>query len=179
MKHLKLFEDFENSTAVTYAADQNNEHDPTWTEGWEKFLPESFTIIKGNEKFTRYKGNIMQHADMIQMMYEPKSEPWGQPDDLEFDLYVVQSGQDIRINVDITFGDLVTSEFSIESPNKVKVIEYTSFDAKFDPSNTAFAFTEESLQNLIAFFNKLDTRFELTRDKFNFLDDNPYSYQPD
>lgn len=164
MRHLKLFEDFE--------------IDPSWTEGWKKFLPESLTIIKGDKTFVRYKSNIMDHSDMIQIMYSPKDEEWGEPDDLEFDLYIVKDGS-IRINVDITFGDLMVSEFSIQSPNKVKVVEYTSYNAKFDPSDTTFAFTEESLQSLISFFNKLDDRFQLTRDKFNFLDNDPNSYAPD
>jgi hypothetical protein len=119
----------------------------------------------------------MNHADMVQIMYEPKDESWGDPDDLEFDMYFVMDGN-IRVDIDITFGDLMVSEFSLESPNKVSVIEYTSYGSKFDPTNTVFAFTEESLQDLINFFNHVDNRFELTRDKFNFLDADPYSYQP-
>jgi hypothetical protein len=102
----------------------------------------------------------------------------GEPGDLQFDLYFVNMDGKIRIDVDITFGELQVSEFSIESPNKVEVIEYTSYGSKFDPSNTVFAFTEESLQDLISFLNHIDDRFEITRDKFNFLDADPYSYQP-
>jgi len=162
MKFIKLFEEYNGS----------------YHEDWVKYLPESFTFIKGDETYTRYKtNNIMNHADMVQIMYEPKGEPWGEPDDLEFDMYFVMDGN-IRVDIDITFGDLMVSEFSLESPNKVSVIEYTSYGSKFDPTNTVFAFTEESLQDLINFFNHVDNRFELTRDKFNFLDADPYSYQP-
>lgn len=161
MKYLKLFEEYNGS----------------YNEDWVKYLPESFTFIKGDETYTRYKtDNIMNHADMVQIMYEPMGENWGNPDDLQFDLYFVMDGT-IRIDVDITFGDLVVSEFTVESPNKVEVVEYTSYGSKFDPSNTVFAFTEESLQDLIGFLNHVDNRLELTRDKFNFLDANPYSYQ--
>lgn len=162
MRYIKLFEEYNGS----------------YHEDWTKFLPESFTFIKGDETYTRYKtDNIMNHADMVQIMYEPKGENWGDPDDLQFDLYFSMNGS-IRIDVDITFGDLMVSEFSIESPNKVDVIQYTSYGSKFDMSNTVFAFTEESLQSLIKFLNGVDSRLELTRDKFNFLDANPYSYQP-
>ena len=163
MKYLKLFENF---------------YDPTWVTTWEKYLPESFTIIQGDKKHTRYRtNNEMEHSDMIQIMYEPKDEEWGVADDLEFDLYFVMDGN-MRINVDITFGDEMVSEFSVETPNTVKVIQYTSYGSKFDPSNTVFAFTEESLQDLINFLNKIDGRFKLTRDKFNFLDQNPDNYTP-
>ena len=162
MRFIKLFEEYNGS----------------YHEEWFKHLPESFTFIKGDKTYIRYKtNNIMNHADMVQIMYESKSSEWGEPDDLQFDLYFVMDGT-IRIDVDITFGDLVVSEFSVESPNKVDVVEYTSYNSKFDPSNTVFAFTEKSLQDLIQFLNQIDDRLELTRDKFNFLDANPYSYQP-
>lgn len=163
MIYIKLFEEYNGS----------------YHEDWAKYLPESFTFTKGDKTYTRYKtNNIMNHADMVQIMYEPKGEPWGEPDDLEFDMYFVMDGT-IRVDIDITFGDLVVSEFSLESPNKVSVVEYTSYGSKFDPTNTVFAFTEQSLQDLISFLNHVDNRFELTRDRFNFLDANPYSYQPD
>ena len=42
-------------------------------------------------------------------------------------------------------------EFSVEEPNIVDVIEYTSYGSKFDPSDTVFALTDESLQKFINF----------------------------
>jgi hypothetical protein len=162
MKFIKLFE----------------EHNILYNESWKKYLPQSFTFIKGNKKYTRYQtNNIIKNADMVQIIYGTKGEKWGEPEDLQFDLYFVMDGT-IRIDIDITFGDLVVSEFSVESPDKVKVVEYTSYNSKFDPSNSVFAFTEESIQQLIKLLNSLDDRLSLTRNNFNFLDSNPHNYKP-
>ena len=60
-------------------------------------------------------------------------------------------------------------EFSIESPNKIKVIQYTSYHSKFDRSNTVFALVDDSLQSFINFLNRFDG-MKLKREDFKFLD---------
>lgn len=49
----------------------------------------------------------------------------GEPDTLEFDMHFVKN-QDgtLKILVDITYGDSMVSEFSVQQPNKVDVMEY-------------------------------------------------------
>jgi hypothetical protein len=60
-------------------------------------------------------------------------------------------------------------EFSLEVPNKVSVIEYTSWRSKADPSNTVFALEDKSLLEFVNFLNKF-TGFELKVSDFKFLD---------
>ena len=54
-------------------------------------------------------------------------------------------------------------------PNKVHVIEYTSWKSKTDPSNTVFALADKSLKEFVDFLNKF-SGFELTVNDFKFLD---------
>ena len=79
---------------------------------------------------------------------------WGLSDTLEFDLYFLKPYQSkgIKIDVDISWGNFMESEFSIQS-DKVSVIQCTTKDSKFDPTNTVFAFDDSSLDKLVKFFN--------------------------
>ena len=143
---------------------------PYYDPKWERILPEELTVIKGyddkveNHKFT--KGNVMLDSGMIQITYD--NDEVGFPNTLEFDIYISKS-IDIRLDVDITWGDLVACEFSIEG-NKVNVIQHTSKNSKFDPSNTVFAFTKDSLDKIVNMFNKFD-HVSITSNDLKFLDD--------
>ena len=138
---------------------------------WESLLPNKITIIKDGEHILT-KGNIMLNANMLQITYS--SDEVGYPSTLEFDIYIVNNGS--RLDIDITYGDLVTSEFSIDAPNKVTIGEYTSYHSKFDPSNTVFALSSESLSSFVNFLNKFDGIRTSTSD-FKFLDKND-NYDP-
>jgi len=127
----------------------------------------------GEHKFK--VGNIMKHADMVQVTYENESEEWGAPSTLEFDFYFSEDPE-MRMDIDITWGDAMACEFYVNSPNKVGVIEYTSFRSKTDPSNTIFALDDKSLHLFIDFLNRFDG-FKLDVSQFNFLDKND-NYQP-
>lgn len=149
---------------------------------WDKISPEYLTVIKDGRNTKFHCGNIMKNFDMVQVTYDTvPGEIWGVPDTLEIDVYFVKPGgkmnKSLRLDIDITYGNLVASEFSITSPNKVSVIEYTSYHSKFDPSNTVFAFDEESIDRLIKFFNTFN-EINVSRDQFNFLDKDPNSYYP-
>jgi hypothetical protein len=159
-----------------------NESVDIYQVDWHNIAPKELTVIKDDRQTQFEVGNIMKHFDMVQVTYDTKGgEIWGVPDTLEFDLYFVKPGgklnKDIRIDVDITYGNLVVSEFSITSPNIVNVIQYTSYHSKFDPSNTVFAFDEESLSKIIKFLNSFNG-VDVQRDQFNFLDEYPNSYYP-
>ena len=157
MKHLKNFNE---SLLLIYQP------------GWEKLLPEKLTLNYHQKDYSFKKGNVMLNADTVQITYESyPGEIWGAPDTLEFDIYFVKDieSQKLRLDIDITYGDEVSCEFSVESPNKVKVIEYTSYHSKFDPSNTDFALEDKSLQLFIDFLNKFEG-MRLTRNDFKFLD---------
>lgn len=161
MKYLKKFnEGFEN----IYEVD------------WKSVLPKTLTILKDGEHNFKI-GNIMKDADMVQVTYVNEESEWGVTDTLEFDFYFEKIDNSFKINIDITWGDAMASEFSITSPSKVDVIEYTSFHSKTDPSDTIFALEEQSLQEFINFLNKFDG-FKVDRNQFNFLDSDKDSYHP-
>ncbi len=162
---------------------------------WHTIVPDKIVVIKGDttdleghiidpknniptNKLLEYKvGNIM--SDLVyQISYVPNFDFPGIPDTLEIDCAIMKENKKFKMNIEITFGDLVVSGFTVESPNKVKPYEYTSYQSKNDPSNTVFAFNEESIQKLISFINKIDS-FRVERKDFNFLDINPDSYIPD
>jgi hypothetical protein len=87
------------------------------------------------------------------------------------DFYFLKKVDDnnFKIDIDITLGDAMVCEFSLESPNKVNVIEYTSWGSKADPSNTVFALQDESLKKFVNFINLFDG-FSLDVSDFKFLD---------
>ena len=159
MKHLKSYALFE---SIIYDVD------------WATVLPKEMVVLKDGEHAFKL-GNIMKHSDMVQVTYENVSNEWGAPSTLEFDFYFSEDPE-MRIDIDITWGDAMACEFYVNSPNKVGVIEYTSFRSKTDPSNTIFALDDKSLKSFIDFLNRFDG-FKLDISQFNFLDrfDN---YQP-
>ncbi len=190
MKYLKKFESFpgDNYTLKVKSSGEKdlpdgNVYDPNisvknknqiliYNEDWKKFLPKYITIIYKGNKSKFKKANIMLIADMVEISYESVPENhWGEPDCLEFDLYFTKDNNSnkIRINIDITYGDLMACEFSIESPNKVKVIQHTTYNSKFDRSNTVFALEDESLEEFVKFLNRFDD-FKLTTHDLRFLD---------
>ncbi len=175
-----------------------NEHsNPTiYTTDWRKFVPDSLVVIKGDctdingwiidpktkkptNQQLRYKlGNIM--SDLVhQVTYDNDFEFLGLPDTLEMDVAMIKDENEshFQMNVEITFGDLVAAGFIIEPPNKVTPYFYTSYHSVTDPSETVFAFDEESIQKLLKFFNRFEG-IKIERKDLNFLDNNPDNYYP-
>ena len=159
MKYIKPYSLFESNI---YDAD------------WKSLLPKEMVVLKDGEHAFKL-GNIMKHSDMFQVTYENAGEEWGVPSTLEFDFYFSEDPE-MRIDIDITWGDAMACEFYVNSPNKVGVIEYTSFRSKTDPSNTIFALDDKSIHSFVDFLNRFDG-FKLDVSQFKFLDrfDN---YQP-
>lgn len=139
---------------------------------WENELPETMSINYHKKILDFKKSNVMLVGDLVEVTYTSHPEnPWGEPDCLEFDFYFVKdvNTNKLRIDIDITYGDLVACEFSLESPNKVHVIQQTTYHSKFDPSNTVFALTDKSLDKFINFLNKFP-KMNLSRNEMKFLD---------
>jgi hypothetical protein len=186
MKYLRRFnEDIEATIKANGSIKPNigvktNILDTIYDKRWENELPPFITINYHGELFKFKKNNIMLHSDMIQITYSSvkgntktsteEGEIWGYPDTLEFDIYFDkdESGK-IELTIDITYGDAMVCEFSIESPNKIKIIQYTSYGSKFDRSNTVFALVDDSLESFIKFLNRFDG-MKLKREDFKFLD---------
>ena len=149
-----------------------NESVDIYNINWHDIVPENITMIysdKSYEFVCDRNTNIMKHFDMIQITYTIKGgEVWGVSDTLEFDLYFLKpQSKGIKIDVDITWGNFMESEFSIQS-DKVSVIQCTTKDSKFDPTNTVFAFDDESLDKLVKFFNSFQG-ININREDIMFL----------
>lgn len=178
MKYLKTYESF---------IPNESKNTPYWDSKWEQYLPSEIKVIKGQDTFiqnTVYKkGNIMLHSDMVQITYTNEHYTMETdkvvPEVLEIDITFANNvnSNELDLNVDITYGDEMASEFKIHG-DKLHVIQYTSYGSKFDPSNTAFAFDDDSLNQFIQFLNQFNG-IKLRREQFNFLDKDPNSYTPD
>ncbi len=151
-----------------------NENVNIYDIDWHDLVPKELTMIYDNKSYKFIcdsDTNIMKHFDMIQITYKLKDgETWGISDCLEFDLYFLKpyDKKGIKVDVDITWGNFMESEFSIQSPNKVSVIQCTSRNSKFDPTNTVFAFDDKSLEEIVNLFNQING-ISITKDDLNFL----------
>ena len=183
MKHLRKF----------------NENISLFDSNWVKFLPKELSIITNNGEF-KLKVNSLEPDERgapgvynlmtsVSFSYsqntiersngDPTSD--GEPDNLQFDVVIVKDNdgyesnpkESLRLNVDLTYGDAMMYEFTIDYPNKVNVHHYNGKDSLYDPE-THFGFSDESLQELVTFFNRFG--FETTPDDFKFIDSDPDSY---
>lgn len=168
---------------------------------WEKMIPDNLVVLKGQDygidRLNYKKGNVMLHADMIQITYDIDNDV--APDTLEIDLYfvtdtelekrgdsttILKSGvfdydtniktviPNLRMSVDITFGDQMACEFSIDKKRGLRVFQSTSYGSKFDPTNSLFALDKKSLDNFIIFLNRFNHGVSLDREDFRFLQQN-------
>jgi hypothetical protein len=144
-----------------------------YDDEWKILLPKNMTLLYKDEIHHFTKGNIMLNGDLVQITYDNiEGDRFGSPDTLEFDLYFVTDVEtgNKRVDIDITYGDFMACEFSIESPNKVKVIQHTTYHSKFDTSNTVFALDNKSLQEFVDFLNRIPG-MKLTTYDLRFLDE--------
>lgn len=117
-----------------------------YNESWEHLLPKNLTIIKDGMHHEFIKGNVMLNADMIQITYYNDERDY--PNTLEFDIYIITDGV-TRIDIDITYGDLVVCEFGISHSDVNLIDDNTKF-------KSIFKFDDKSLQSLVDFLNKID-----------------------
>jgi hypothetical protein len=183
MKHLRKF----------------NENISLFDENWIKLLPKSLTLITQNGEFKlQVKGlepdkygypgiyNLMTSVSFSygqNTLEKEDGDPTadGEPDSLQFDIAVVKDNdgseanpsKSLRLNVDLTYGDAMIYEFTIDYPNKVHVHHYNGKDSLYDPE-THFGFSDESLKELITFFNRFG--FTTTPEDFKFMDSDLDSY---
>jgi hypothetical protein len=158
MRTLKTFEQFDNTGLLS--AD------------WRPILPQTIVVLKGDDdgrpmERTFRLGNIIKNANMTQVIYEATKSIFGHPDEMSVDVYYYE-GAEHKMAVDIMYGDLVASEFTVTSPNKVRVVEDTGYGSKFDPSNTVFALSDETINALVRFINEVDG-FTVSADQLHFL----------
>jgi len=174
-----------------------NENISIYDPKWEELLPQTITVLKGQDHgidtWVYKKGNVMLNADMVQISYD--IDAWMAPDTFEIDIYlvkddateqhtdlttVIKSGSidydrspgkyipNLRLNVDITFGDEMACEFSIDKKS-VKLLQHTTYGSKFDPSNTLFAIKDDDLKKLVQFFNRFNHGINISIEDLSFL----------
>ena len=187
MKYLKRFNESEESYSVFDS------------QGWKKFLPKELSIVTQNgtwkleipqeEYGMSHATNVTNLMNCLQINYAqntPSKEDGdvtrdAEPDQLEFDITIVKNNDgsvanpdNLKLNVDITYGDAMVTEFTIEKPNIITILHYTGFNSQYDP-DSFFGFEDESLENLVKFFNSWG--YELSKKDFAFIDNNLYSYK--
>lgn len=189
MKHLRRFDE---SRVSIFDSD------------WVKLLPKSLTIVTDNgefelnrknaiEKNTKYPEQIYNLMTSISIPYsqdtmeEEGGNPLadGEPDNLQFDIYIVKSNRGdssnpdtLKLNIDMTYGDNMQCAFTIERKEdgvtKVGVHHYNGKNSIYDPE-TYFGFTKQSLSDLVEFFNRFG--FDAKPEDFKFLgDEQEYRY---
>jgi hypothetical protein len=126
-----------------------------------KVAPKSLIVKKDGKNLKHSLGNIMKHSDMLQITFDRSHQEMGYPDTLEIDMYFIKpSGKNVfKIDIDITYGDLIVSEFSIYPPRKLHQIN----DPKVD-----FCFDKKSVDDIVKFINDF-TRFDLNTGDLDFL----------
>lgn len=153
-----------------------------YDEAIKKFLPEVVGIYTSNGQFSMKKDTITREIDILRICYEHNTmEEFGgnaladgEPDTLEFDMHFVKNQDNsLKILVDITYGDSMVSEFSVQQPNKVDVIHYNGIGSKADPE-THFGFTDKSIDDIVKFINAFGFKFN-SKD-FSFIDKYPETY---
>ena len=185
MKYLKRFNESESYSLFD-------------SEGWKKFLPKELHLVTNNGNWNLelpqensgmgHATNITNLMNCIQINYTQKTTSRkdgdvtrdAEPDQLEFDITIVKNNDGsganpdtLKLNVDITYGDAMAVEFTIEKPNRINVIHYTGFGSQYDP-NTFWGFEDDSIEDLVKFFNSWG--YELTTKDFTFIDKYPDSY---
>jgi GMP synthase-like glutamine amidotransferase len=157
----------------------------------KKLLPEEIHIENTYGKHTLKKKDVMLNGDLIQIAYHHDTAAEkndvsadGEPDYLCFDIHTLKendgteaNGDNLRLNIDITYGDAMIFSFTIEAPNKVNPHHYTGIGSMHE-EETKFHFEDETLEELITFFNRFSDNYNLTKDDFKFLDSDPNSYKP-
>lgn len=184
---------------MRYLKKYNENKVSIFNSDWIKFLPTELTIKTENGEFTlkrenKVEDNLGHPVDISNLMnciqiayYQSTIENGedvlddGEPDYLCFDITLVKDNKgehanpdSLRLNIDISYGDNMQYEFTIDKPNIVKVYHYTGKNSLYD-ADTFWGFTKDSLKTLVDFFNRFG--FETTVDDFKFIDDVPDSFQ--
>ena len=154
-------------------------------EVWKKNLPKKLTIITDNGNFNLLfsEVSIIGNANIAQITYHQNTFKHnklnGEPDYLGFDIHLVQDNDgtkalsDLKLDIDITYGDAMISEFIIKMPGNIEIIHYTGLGSKYD-KETFFGFEDQSIKELVNFFNRLG--FKLSVKDFSFIDKYPDTY---
>ncbi len=161
--------------------------DKNWymvSENVRKFLPKKIKLYTTYGSHIYALSDVTSENNIIRIFYffNTLEETGGDvvadgdPDTLSFDVHVVTENNQVKLNIDVSYGDSKFYEFTIEAPNKVKVHHYNGIDSKFDP-DTHLGLHDKSLKSMISFFSKFNKNFNLTEKDFTFIDRYPDTYK--
>ena len=158
-------------------------------EVWKRLLPKKLTIINNSGTYELVYSdcsiNGVSHKLEVTYFHSTITGPNdvnkdGEPDYLQFDIHMVKTNDgtdanpdNLKLNIDLTYGDAMVSQFSIEMPGKTEVGQYNGYGSKYD-KETFFGFDDNSIKDLVNLFNRLG--FKLDVKDFTFIDKYPDSY---
>jgi GMP synthase-like glutamine amidotransferase len=169
---------------------------------FEKLLPDTLTVhsdpqikklnfdqsvvdVDGSKEYIFDKNECTIDNGLVQFTYyynSMKSDKGevtdGEPSMLEFDIHFVKNEQGFKLLVNITYGDQMATDFSIEAPNKINIGHYSGVGSKYD-SQSHWGFTHESITHLVKFFNAFNHGIKLTEKDLSFLDQSHDTYKHD
>lgn len=150
-------------------------------EAWRKFLPKKLKLVTNNGNYELQQTDLTINGDLLQIIWYQNTVKGpndankdGEPDTIQFDVHMVKTNDgseanpdNLKLNIDITYGDAMVSAFSISMPGETAVSHYTGFGSKYDP-DTEFGFEDETIKQLVEFFNRFG--FTLDSKDFTFID---------
>lgn len=148
---------------------------------FEKLLPEEMEVLSYEKRYVLKKNDCTIGGDLCQFNYWHQAMDEtenGEPSCLEFDIHLMRNDLGTKMIVDITYGDNMVCEFSIESPNKINIIHYTGIGSKYD-SETHWGLSDKSISDLVKFFNSFDHEIKISEKDLSFIDEHPDTYKHD
>lgn len=154
-------------------------------EWFEKMLPEEMVVLSHGKKRALAKNDCCINGDVCQFNYHHDATGEdgdvtedGEPCMLEFDLHFMKNESGIKTIVDITYGDHMACEFSLEAPNKINVIHYNGIGSMRDP-NTHWGLADQTISDLVRFFNAFRHGIRISEKDLAFIDERHDSYEHD
>lgn len=144
-------------------------------------FPDTIKIYTSDGSFTLKRGDTTREIDIVRVSYYQNTSKDGdvvkdgEPDFVVFDLHFVKNESGIKTLVNITYGDQMKSEFSIESPNIIKIGHYNGIKSIAD-SDTHFGFEDTTIRNLCKLFNGFDFGYNLSPKDLKFIDKYPDTF---
>lgn len=157
---------------------------------WRRFLPDTMVIVDntgpyGSDygRWTLKMNEFVINNELIQFDYiqHTPEERFngdvtadGEPDTLSFDFFVVkkndgaQSDGNLRIDIEINYGESVVADFTIEQPNKIEVVSKYPHHPNID-TKVFYYLSSESTKDFVDVINRFG--FEFDYDDFMFLDE--------
>jgi len=151
-------------------------------EWFEKMLPDEMEVISYGRRHSLKKNDCTLNGDVCQFNYyhdavgeDGDVTEDGEPCILEFDLHFMKNDSGIKMIVDVTYGDHMASEFSLEAPNKINVIHYNGIGSKYD-KDLHWGLSDKSISALVRFFNSFNHGIRISEKDLAFLDEREDSY---